>query len=90
MNVQILEETKPRIIFEIDEDHAFCNALKDELIQNDDVKIASYSKRHPLVDKPRFIVETNSGSARDAVVKAAKNLAKNAETTKDQAKKELK
>lgn len=90
MDIQILEETKPRIVFEINEDHAFCNALKDELTQNSDVKVASYSKRHPLIDKPRFIVETSSGSARDAVVKAAKSLAKKAEAAKDQAKKELK
>jgi len=79
MKVDILEETKNRLVFEIDEDHAFCNALKDELNEIDDVKIASYSKRHPLIDKPR-----------DAVTKAAKNLAKKVETLRDQAKKELK
>ncbi len=90
MKVDILEETKNRLVFEVDEDHAFCNALKDELNEIDDVKVASYSKRHPLIDKPRFIIETSSGSSRDVVTKAAKNLAKKVETLRDQAKKELK
>ncbi len=80
MELKILEETKNKLIFElVGEDHTFCNALKQELTESDDVKIASYKIEHPLRNVPQFIVETAGKDPRKAVADAAKRLQANLE-----------
>ena len=60
-----------------------CNILKEELWNDDSVKISAYNINHPLVGVPRFIVETNGKkSATEAVTDAIKRLQKHAEKVK--------
>jgi DNA-directed RNA polymerase subunit L len=87
MEFKVLEESKNKIVFElVGETHTFCNALKKELQDNKDVKLASYRIDHPLVGVPRFILETTSEPRK--VLKAALNsLKKKAEEFKKEVKK---
>ena len=59
MELKILENKKSRMVFELKgEDHTFCNALKEELLKNKNIDIATYAITHPLVRIPKFIIET--------------------------------
>ena len=92
MELNILENTKTNAKFEIiGESHTFCNILKEELWNDEDVKVSAYNIRHPLIGNPLFIVETNGKkTALEAVQDAIKRLLKDAETIKKEAAKELK
>lgn len=60
MELNVLENTKKRLVFELKEGtHTICNLLKDELWQDKDVTAAAYNIDHPLIGIPKFIVETN-------------------------------
>lgn len=79
MELNILEEKARRLVFEIDSDHGFCNALKNELQQTKGVAVATYSVDHPLVSKPKFIVETDTSiEPKEAIKKAIDKLKKQA------------
>ncbi len=84
MDINVLEQKKNRIKFELGgEDHSFCNVLKQELLNDSHVKIATYGIEHPLVSKPQMIVETDgSEDAIKALNEAAKRLGKKAEKFK--------
>jgi len=72
MEIKVIEQTKKKMIFElIGTDHTFCNALKKELLNDDNVKISTYNIAHPLVRIPKFIVETNGQKEPTDVLKAA-------------------
>ncbi len=46
--------------FEIDgEDHTLCNALRNILLEDDDVEFVSYKIDHPTHANPIFYVKTN-------------------------------
>ena len=77
MEVKVLEESKNRIVIEIKgEDHTFCNALKQELWNDKDVKVASYKIDHPLIGVPQFLVETKGKDPKKVLMDAAKRLQK--------------
>ncbi|MGB9748811.1 MAG: DNA-directed RNA polymerase subunit L [Candidatus Woesearchaeota archaeon] len=78
MKINILNEEKKRMEFEIEgESHTLCNMLKNELLNDENVKIAIYRINHPLLKTPRFLVETNGNETpREALVKAAKRILK--------------
>ncbi len=59
MDIKIVEDKGNRLEFEIDETVGFLNALKKELLNDNNVKAAAYSVKHPLVGKPRMIVEAD-------------------------------
>ncbi len=78
MEINVIEQSKHKMVFELKgEDDGFCNALKDELYNDSDVKLASYRIEHPLIDIPKFIIETK-GDAKKALIDAAKRLKKSA------------
>lgn len=79
MELKIIEEKKNKIIFEIHEGHAFCNLLKEELRNDDKVKVATYTIKHPLISKPTMIVETSDSEPRKALADAANKLKKKLE-----------
>jgi len=85
--MKVLEETKNRIVFTLDEDHAYCNLLKTALTKDDNVKLATYAQVHPLVDKPKFIVEAND--VRKALEQASKEISKDLEQIEKLVEKEL-
>jgi len=90
MEINVIEDKKNKIVFELDcATHTFCNMLKAELQNDDNVKIATYSIAHPLVGKPRFIVES-SGEAKKALTDAAKRIGKLSEKFISDFKKEVK
>lgn len=77
MEINVIEEKKNKLIFELKgSSHTLCNALKDELLNDSNVKIATYSIRHPLVGEPKFIVETDGVDPRKALTAAADRLKK--------------
>jgi len=90
MEVSLVEEKKNKIIFEIEgATHTFCNLLKEELHNDDSVKIATYSIEHPLIGTPKFILET-SGDAKKTLSDACKRMGKLSEKFMSEFKKEVK
>ncbi len=59
MEIKIVEEKGDKLEFEIDENVGFLNALKKELLNDEHVKIATYFVKHPLVGKPKMVVEAD-------------------------------
>jgi len=87
MDVTILEEKKNKLVFELKgEGHTLSNAIRKELWNDEHVKAAAYAIEHPLIEVPRFIVETDGADPKKAVVAAAKRVQKTAEKIKSEAK----
>jgi len=88
MEVKILEEKKNKLIFEIDgETNTIPNLLKETLWEDEHIKSAGYTQDHPLVEKVRFIVETDtSEEPKKAVSKAVKKIIKELEKLDGEAK----
>ncbi len=85
MQVTILEDKKNKLVFELDGDkHTLPNLLKDELNVDEHVKIAGYNVDHPLVGKPRFILETDGADPRKTLNAAVKRLGKTFEKLHDE------
>lgn len=59
MEIKIIEEKGNKLEFEIDESVGFLNALKKELLNDKDVNVATYFVKHPLVGKPKMIIEAD-------------------------------
>lgn len=78
MKLTILENKAQKLTFELQgADHTLCNALKDELKNNDAVTVSTYTISHPLVGKPKFFVETKKGEKPvSAILKAVDDLKK--------------
>lgn len=88
MELNVLEETKTRIVFELKgETHTFCNALKEELQKVKGVTLASYKISHPLVGVPEFILETKDLEPRKAVKSALAALKKKTQDFQKEVKK---
>lgn len=90
MNIKIIEDKKNRLIFEVDATHTLCNLLKDELYNDDSVKIASYTIEHPLIGKPQMIIETSGEDVRSVLLDAVQRLKKYYEKLEKELEKELK
>ena len=87
MEIKIISEKGNKLEFEIDESAGFLNALKKELLNDNDVKVATYSVKHPLVGKPKMVIE--AGNPKRALTAAAQRLKKlNAKFVED-VKKEI-
>lgn len=77
MKVIVKENKKKRLVIEIQgESHTLCNAIKDELWNDEDVDIAAYRIAHPLTAHPEMIIETKSGEPMKALNDAIKRLSK--------------
>jgi len=87
MEVTIVEDTKNKLHFEIEgEGHSMANALRVALWDDEHVKAASYAIEHPLIEKPRFVLETDGADPRKTIKAAIKRLQKQVESVKDGAK----
>lgn len=88
MEVIIVEESKNRLTFDLKgETHTLTGALKKELWNDEHIRASGYHIDHPLVNIPRFVVETDGSEEPKKAVKAAiKRLDKLAEKLKEQAK----
>jgi len=75
MEIKVLEKGKNFLKIEIlGEDHTFANALRKELWNDKDVKVAGYELSHSLVSSPILIVETSSKNPKTALSEAVKRL----------------
>lgn len=91
MEIKILEDKKNKIIFETnDMQQGILNALKNELYNDNHVKVATYSINHPLIGVPKMILETDGADPRDVLAKAAGRLKKTNEKFKKDFVKEVK
>ncbi len=90
MEINLIESKKNKLIFELKgSDHTICNALKDELWNDDHIKVATYSVRHPLISVPKFVVETDGAEPKKMLVSAAQRLQKMNNKVKDDFAKEV-
>ncbi|RJQ16971.1 DNA-directed RNA polymerase subunit L [Candidatus Woesearchaeota archaeon] len=72
MEIEVIEQSKKKLIFKLKgADHTFCNALKRELYSDESVKISSYTIEHPLINIPKFIVETDTSKTPEKALSAA-------------------
>ena len=92
MEIKVLEDTKNKLRFEFqDADHTFCNILEKELWNDSHIKAAGYFIEHPLIGKPKFIVETDGKEKpKKALQDAIKRLKKTNEDFKKAFEKEIK
>ena len=92
MEIKVLEDKKNKLIFEVEGmGHTFINILKNELWQDSHVKVATYNIKHPIVSKPKVIVETDgSESPRAALTSAISRLKKTSDRFRVEIKKEVK
>jgi DNA-directed RNA polymerase subunit L len=91
MEIKIIEDEKTKLVMEIkDVSHGFCNMLKEELLKDSHVKIATYKIEHPLVNVPKFLLETDGADPRKTVISAVGKLKSFAEKVKKDMAKSLK
>ncbi len=92
MEITVIEETKNKLVLNIaGGGHTICNAIKNTVSQDKNVKIAAYKIDHPLIGEPEMIIETNGKvSPKAAIKKAIKKLSNDADKLKKSAAKELK
>lgn len=91
MEIKVLEESKNKLIIELEgEDHTLANLLKKELWNDEHVKTSGYSVEHPLIGRPKIVVETDGKeSPRDALKAASERLSKENDKFKKAVAKEL-
>ncbi|MFO8016237.1 MAG: DNA-directed RNA polymerase subunit L [Candidatus Woesearchaeota archaeon] len=90
MELKVLEETKNRLVVEINgEDATLCNILRKELWNDDKVKSAAFSVKHPSIGVPQLVVETTGKEPREALSDAVKRLKKSLSDFEKKAAKEL-
>ncbi|MBL7054172.1 DNA-directed RNA polymerase subunit L [Candidatus Woesearchaeota archaeon] len=91
MKLNILENKKNKLVFESRGlGHTFCNVLKKEMWNDSHIKVATYSIRHPLVSKPKMIIETDGNeTAKNALLAAVQRLKKVSEKFKKEFSKEV-
>ena len=87
MEITVLEDKKDRLVFELKgEGHTLSNAVRKELWTDDHVKSSAYAIEHPLIEVPRFVVETDGAEPRKTVIAAVKRIQKQLEKIKSEAK----
>lgn len=59
----------------VGEDLAMAKAIREELLQNDDVEFAGVTKDHPEIGHPKLIVKTKKGDPIKLVIKSAEKIA---------------
>lgn len=70
MQLRVLEKEPNKIVIEVNgEGHTLCNLLESVLLEDEDVKLASYNISHPLVAKPVIIVQTKENKSPEAALK---------------------
>ena len=88
MDFKILKEEKDTLELQFEgESHTFCNLLRKELWENENVVAASYNLKHPLLLTPTFILQVKSGKPRKFLVEAADALKKKTKELKAQVSK---
>ena len=77
MNLEIVEQEKNRLVFELHEsDHTVLLLIQGALEADSDVELATYAVDHPLVGRPKFIIETKKKSPKTVLLAAIEAVAK--------------
>jgi len=88
MEAKILRKTKHELELELKgEDHTFLNALKSVLLQNEDVKIATYDIEYPGVSDPVLYMRTKDTNPIEALKDASALLSRQCDEFKRKFKK---
>ena len=84
MKISSIEDKKNRYVFEIEGmGHTYLNMIKNELWNDNHVKVATYNINHPQVGIPKFILETDGDeSPKTALSGAVSRLKKLSERFK--------
>lgn len=75
MKINITKQEKGHIEFEFSgESHTLLNLLQSSLLEDAKVKLAGYSKPHPLMDRSKLFITLKRGNKMtDALKRAAEN-----------------
>jgi len=77
MEINMITDEKTKLEFElVNEDHTFCNVIRKELWNNEDVNSAAYRIHHPLVSQPVILIETQKSDAKKALITSIESLRK--------------
>ena len=91
MEIVVKEEKKNHYTFEMKNvDWGLCNVLKEELTDNEHVKLATIRTKHPLSGSSDIIVETDGADGRKELSDAAQKVRKKAEKFEKEASSEVK
>ena len=75
MEMRLVSKTNNRLEIEfIGENDTLLNLLKQRLLTDPAVEIATYIMGHPYLDNPTFVLETKNGKPEAALKNAAKDL----------------
>ncbi len=75
MNIKIIRVTQDEAEIEfLDEGHTFLNVLKQSLLQDPEVEIATYDVKHPMISNPIFYIRTGSKGPLTALKDASLRL----------------
>jgi len=76
MEAKILEETKKKIVIELD-NQTIAGLIERELWNDEHIRISGLKPKHPLIGKPTLVVETDGKEDAKKAVKEAIARAKN-------------
>lgn len=72
-----VEQEDGLLKIEVDgEEDTILNLLREELLEQDGVEVATYTRGHPQLDIPHFKVQVSSGDPKKALLDAVKSLRK--------------
>ncbi len=75
MDMKLIAKTDTSIEIEFPgENDTLLNLLKQKLLRDEKVTVATYIIGHPILDRPRLFVEVKSGKPDQIVKNAAKEL----------------
>lgn len=77
MELRTLTKEDKTLEVEVDgEDDTILNLVKEQLLADDNVKAATYTRRHPQLDVPRLRLTVARGDPANALTKAIKAVKK--------------
>lgn len=89
MELKLVNKEKDSMEIEIlGENETLLEPLKQKLLEDDNVEIATFLMGHPMLESPKLIVKVKSGKPQAALKKAAKALANDFEEFRDVVMKE--
>lgn len=75
MEINILKDEKEAMEFELKgEGHTFCNILRVELWNVEDIDFVGYNIKHPLISSPVFFVNVKKGKPKKVLLVAVDSL----------------
>ena len=91
MQLKLLNKEKDSMEIEVaGEDETLLEPLKQKLLEDENVEIATYLMGHPMLESPKLIVKVKSGKPQAALKKAAESLAEQYGEARKLLEKELK